>query len=79
MLYRATGAEDDLAIKFSVEILVVWWAVRTYRYLYEIPRGLDPRLAAMPENWRADIQTKFEHCLALADAIYATSSLEGLA
>lgn len=48
------------------QILAVWWAVRTYRYLYEIPRGLDLRLAAMPDDWQTAIRAKYEHYLALA-------------
>lgn len=27
-------------------IMTIWWVVRWARYLYEVPRGLDPRLAA---------------------------------
>ena len=52
------------------KILVVWWVVRTYRYLYEMPRGLDPRLAQMPDNWEAVIQAKYEHYLAWGSALF---------
>ena len=54
------------------QIMLVWWPVRLARYLYELPAGKDRRLAAWPEDWRADIEAKYEHYLGLASrrAVY---------
>ena len=70
--YAQLVGRPDIAERIMLyhQILNVWRTVRTYRYLYEIPRGLDPRLAAMPENWQVDIRAKFEYYLALTDALY---------
>ncbi|HYF66289.1 MAG TPA: phosphotransferase, partial [Herpetosiphonaceae bacterium] len=49
-------------------IMLVWWSVRWMRYLYEVPRGLDPRLAARPADWRQVAEHQYERYLALAGA-----------
>jgi thiamine kinase-like enzyme len=54
----------ELRTETYCKILVIWWATRLARYLYEIPRGLDPRLATWDPGWRPDIRAKYEHCLA---------------
>jgi aminoglycoside phosphotransferase (APT) family kinase protein len=41
-----------------VTILLIWWVVRMARYLYEVPRGLDPRLATRPQNWQRETERK---------------------
>lgn len=51
-----------------VVILLVWWIVRLERYRYELPRGLDTRLAALPENWEAEVLVKQHHYWEAADA-----------
>jgi aminoglycoside phosphotransferase (APT) family kinase protein len=61
--------EDETArrrIGVYRQVMLAWWAVRLARYLYEIPSGADHRLAAWPEGWRADIEAKYTHYLALA-------------
>lgn len=40
-------------------VLRVWWAVRWARMLYEVPRGLDPRLAKRGPDWRHDAEVAF--------------------
>jgi aminoglycoside phosphotransferase (APT) family kinase protein len=50
-------------------ILVVWWAARLARYLYELPCSLDQRLVAQPEGWQADLPAKYRHYLWLADQV----------
>jgi hypothetical protein len=40
-------------------VLRVWWAVRWARTLYEVPRGLDPRLAERGPGWQRDAEVAF--------------------
>lgn len=56
-----------LRIRCYRKILRVWYIVRLYRYLYEMPRGLDQRLATLPAEWQADIQAKYEHYLKIGE------------
>jgi aminoglycoside phosphotransferase (APT) family kinase protein len=49
-------------------IMLIWWSVRWARYLYEVPRGLDPRLAPRPADWMRVAQAQYERYLALAGA-----------
>jgi len=66
--------EDETAslrIQTYCEILLVWWVARMARYLYELPRGRDRRLADWPAGWQADIEAKYDHYLGLAEAVYA--------
>lgn len=44
-------------------VLQVWWAVRWARTLYEVPRGLDPRLAERSPTWQDDAEGAFAHAL----------------
>ena len=50
-------------------IMAVWWAVRTARYLYEMPRGLDARLVEWSEQWLAEVQVKYERYVQFADGL----------
>lgn len=65
--------DDSAAIRIRVycDILLVWWAARLARYVYEIPAGQDQRLADWPAGWQTDIEAKYEHYLGLAEAAYA--------
>jgi aminoglycoside phosphotransferase (APT) family kinase protein len=56
------------------KILLVWWVARLARYLYEVPRDLDPRLAEWPPGRRADLQAKYERYLDLADSALSMPS-----
>lgn len=49
-------------------IVLVYWAVRFARTLYEVPRGLDERLVARPKPCREDVTRKFRTYLELASA-----------
>lgn len=40
-------------------VLRVWWAVRWARTLYEVPRGLDPRLAERGPSWQREAEVAF--------------------
>ena len=66
---------EDLAVLLRIQtyckILLVWWAARLARYLYEIPRGQDRRLVDWPVGWQADIEAKYEHYVGLARATYS--------
>jgi hypothetical protein len=54
-------------IRAYCAILAVWWCVRIARYRYEMPRGLDQRLVAPPDDRAASWKTKSEHYARLAD------------
>ena len=47
--------------------MLMFWAVRLARMLYEIPRGLDLRLVERPTNWEKDIRSKFTVYLEAAE------------
>lgn len=53
-------------IRVYHKTLLVWWVARFARYLYEIPRGLDERLADRPAGWQQDVHARCEHYLGLA-------------
>ena len=57
-----------LRIRTYTTIMLVWWVVRWARYLYEVPRGLDPRLVSRPEGWLANVERQYNRYLALAQA-----------
>ncbi len=71
--YCGLVEDESAAVRIHAycDILVVWWAARLARFLYEIPRGQDRRLAGWPAGWQADYQAKYEHYLGLAEAAYA--------
>ena len=56
---------DDVAERLKVyyPAMLVFWAARFALYLYEVPRGLDPRLVARPADWQADCGRKYKHYL----------------
>ncbi len=62
---------NDSSISNRVHIyyqtLLVWWNIRWLRYRYEMPRGLDQRLAKTPTTWDQKAQHKYEHYQRLAD------------
>jgi len=62
----------DPAVASRIEtyyaILLVWWVARSARYLYEVPRGLDNRLASQPRDWEAKARRQYDHCLELAQS-----------
>jgi hypothetical protein len=57
-------------VRTYTRLMVVWWLVRLARYLYEIPAGLDTRLAPWPEGWEENVRSKYAHYLALAERLY---------
>lgn len=63
---RMNDAPMQVRIRAYRRIMLVWWVVRCARYLYDIPRGQDRRLAAYPAEWQADFQAKYAHYLNLA-------------
>lgn len=68
----AKGAKVAQRVRTYYGILLVWWLARLARYLYEIPRGLDPRLVNWSEGWEDDIRAKYEHYLGRADRFYTS-------
>jgi aminoglycoside phosphotransferase (APT) family kinase protein len=59
-------------IQTYATIMLVWWVVRIARYLYEAPRGLDPRLVRRPANWREEKEQQYAQFVARAQAHIAT-------
>ena len=73
-LIQAYGdSVDDSTAATRIEayykILLIWWAARSVRFLYEVPRGLDHRLASLQADWQADAQMKYDHYLNLAESL----------
>ncbi len=68
--YCDLSGQAGIAERVAVyrRVLLVWWAARLARYLYEVPRGNDQRLVERPDDWQADIQAKFEHYVQIAQA-----------
>lgn len=56
-------------IQAYTTIMTIWWVVRWARYLYEVPRGLDSRLAGHPADWRQRAEAGYGRYLALAHTI----------
>ncbi len=57
-------------IRTYSRLLIVWWVARFARSVYELPRGLDQRLAERTPGWHvADMQAKYEHYAAQAAAL----------
>lgn len=57
-------------VRTYYRLMLVWWAARLARLLYEVPRGGDQRLAARPDGWLDDVRAKYERYLALALAAW---------
>lgn len=54
-----TGDETAvLRVQAYYPMMLVWWVARWARFLYEVPRGKDDRLATRPANWQAEIERK---------------------
>lgn len=56
-----TGDETAVPrIQTYYPLMLVWWVVRFARGLYEVPRGLDVRLAVRDEGWHVEAIRKME-------------------
>ncbi|HET8632417.1 MAG TPA: aminoglycoside phosphotransferase family protein [Thermomicrobiales bacterium] len=55
-------------IRAYAHLLLVWWAVRCARFLHDVPRGLDQRLAARPADWLGTMQAQYDAYLRRAHA-----------
>lgn len=69
---RAADRGGRLRIQTYVAVMRVWWAVRCARSLYEVPRGLDPRLAARPPDWEQQTRWQYRRAVELALAALDT-------
>ena len=49
-------------------LMLVWWAARLARMLYEVPLGLDRRLVARRADWQSNIQARYNRYVRLATA-----------
>jgi aminoglycoside phosphotransferase (APT) family kinase protein len=68
-LYASLVSDDGVARRISVytSLMYGFWVGRMGRMLYEIPRGLDDRLAPWPSGWLDHVQCTYERYLALAN------------
>ncbi len=60
--YATLRGDSALPQRVAVyqRLLLVWWVARLARFLYEVPRGLDPRLVDRPANWQAEAERKYQ-------------------
>ena len=65
---RMGDSTAPLRIQTYHTIMLAWWAVRMVRMLYEVPRGLDPRLVARPADWQERAERQYDDFLARAKA-----------
>jgi thiamine kinase-like enzyme len=63
-----TGAATRIRLYYR--LMLIWWAARLARMLFEVPRGGDRRLVTRPDGWQADIRAKYERYLRLARAVH---------
>ena len=56
---RRQDASAKVRIRTYYTVMLMWWVIRWARYLYEIPRGLDPRLVRRSDNWHEDTERKY--------------------
>ena len=49
--YTACSGDDGAPVRIRTyyPLMLAWWVARTARLIYELPRGLDPRLGGMPD------------------------------
>ena len=73
----ATASGDQTAvirIQTYYTLMLVWWLVRWARFLYEVPRGLDVRLAARSPHWESETEQNYSHYLTKIETHLATFS-----
>jgi hypothetical protein len=70
--YCQLTADPEAANRIWVyhKLMLMWWVARLARFLYEVPRGLDERLARRPERWLAERQVQYEQYVGLAEAVF---------
>ncbi len=66
--YAGVTGDDTavLRIRAYYPLMLVWWVARLARALYEVPRGLDERLAPRAAVWASQTLANYEHYLARA-------------
>lgn len=72
---RYAAAQSDRLLAWRVRcytrVMLVWWVARFARWLYEVPRGLDERLAARPVDWQATAEAQYARYVVRAFAALA--------
>jgi aminoglycoside phosphotransferase (APT) family kinase protein len=70
--YAARCSDDALHVRLEayLGIGLMYWVVRFARMLYEVPRGLDPRLVGRPATWEGDTRRKYEAYVQRAQAFF---------
>jgi hypothetical protein len=68
-LYAGLVTDPDVTRRISVYTALMYgfWVGRLGRMLYEIPRGLDDRLAPWPNGWLDHVQRNYERYVDLAN------------
>ena len=54
----SNDATAQVRIKIYTIEMLMWWVIRWARYLYEIPLGLDQRLAKRSDDWKPHTERK---------------------
>jgi aminoglycoside phosphotransferase (APT) family kinase protein len=69
-LYDPPVGDQTFAVRAQVyyRLMLVWWAVRLARMLYEVDRGFDERLAPRSATWRAETEGNYNTYLMRAMA-----------
>lgn len=70
--YCQLCADPSCAVRIRVyyQTMIVWWVMRFARLLYEVPRGLDPRLMQRPDDWIGQTEGKLAFYLARAEQLF---------
>ena len=70
---QMTGDETAISRIYAYyPLMLVWWVARLTRYLYEVPRGLDERLASRPADWQRQIEDNFRWYVDWAAKVLST-------
>lgn len=71
--YAALIGRETAVLRLDIyyRLHLVWWLARAARMLYEVPRGLDNRLAPRPADWKKHVTALFNRYRELAEtAVY---------
>lgn len=74
--YATASGDQTAAIRIQTyyTLMLVWWLVRWARFLYEVPRELDVRLAARSPGWQSETEQSYMHYLTKITTHLATFS-----
>lgn len=76
-LYGTLSGDETAVhrIQAYTPLMLVWWVARLARAGYEVPRGLDQRLAERPSDWAIRNQALYEQYVDLATTALAAKKV----